>query len=171
MKENNHDTPGAIDPALIETEATLREAARLDGLSAVVSHGQPNGHTLEDRIFASTRDVLNRPNVAGRIGAGSAWSRPLKIAAAIALFAGIPGVLWSVRNGTGTQPATVAKNDSGVKSAADVELVLAAVSLLDEPLNGNFDQLAEDAARLHELVTSDRSYGTESEEKTVKQGV
>jgi hypothetical protein len=44
--------------------------------------------------------------------------------------------------------------------------VLAAVSLLDEPLASSIDDLAADAMKLHELVTSDRTLGVESDDET-----
>lgn len=166
MNTNEHE----IDSALLETDAIARRAARLDASSARELPGNPSGVTLEDRIFGATRDVLNsslpvvarigpetRPNHAG------AW----RIAAAIAVVAGLGGLYVSMRPAAPTQ-MTLA---DGNKAAADMELVLAAVSLLDEPLSGNFDQLAEDAARLHELVTTDRTLSTEMAEEKTKQGV
>ncbi|MBN8598113.1 MAG: hypothetical protein J0L78_10615 [Planctomycetes bacterium] len=160
-----------IDPTLRETDAMLHRAARADAGAARVLPGNPAGATLEDRVFSATKGVLNNTSpVIARIGPesvgrfGTAW----KIAAAIAVIAGLGGAIVSLR--PATAPTTIASSDPN-KAAAEVELVLAAVSLLDEPLSGNFDQLAEDAARLHELVTTDRSYSAEPSEEKSKQGV
>jgi len=167
MKTNEHD----IDAALQETDAIARRAARLDASSARELPGNPAGVTLEDRIFGATRDVLNSSfPVVARIGPGvrpTHWG-VWRMAAAFAIVAGLGGLYVSLRPAAPTTP--IARAD-GSKAAADMELVLAAVSLLDEPLSGNFDQLAEDAARLHELVTTDRTFSTEIAEEKTRQGV
>jgi len=166
MSSNEHE----IDAALLETDAIARRAARLDASSARVLSGNPAGATLEDRIFASTKDVLNSSSpVVARIGPDTARSNGTlwKMAAAVAVVAGLGAAFVSLRP---APPATtIASADN--RTAADVELVLAAVSLLDEPLSGNFDELAEDAARLHELVTTDRTFSTETSDEKSKQGV
>lgn len=167
MKTNEHE----IDAALLETDAIARRAARLDASSARELPGNPAGVTLEDRIFGATRDVLNSSlPVVARIGPGSrsTHSSVWRMAAAIAIVAGLGGLYVSLRPAT---PAITIAATDGNKAAADMELVLAAVSLLDEPLSGNFDQLAEDAARLHELVTTDRTFSSETAEEKTKQGV
>ncbi|MGH7245141.1 MAG: hypothetical protein ACREJD_17130 [Phycisphaerales bacterium] len=168
MNSHEHE----IDAALLETDAVARRAARLDASSARELPGRASGVTLEDRIFIATKDVLNSSSpVVARIGRGSQqnYAKVWKLAAAVAIVAGLSAAMITLRPAT-TVP-TIASAD-GHRAAADVELVLAAVSLLDEPLSGNFDQLAEDAARLHELVTTDRTFPTETtEEKTTKQGV
>lgn len=166
MNMNEHE----IDAALLETDAIARRAARLDASSARELPGNPAGTTLEDRVFAATKDVLNSSSpVVARIGPGTGRSSGMfwKLAAAVAVVAGLGAVLVSLR--PATQPAVIAQADN--RTATDMELVLAAVSLLDEPLSGNFDQLAEDAARLHELVTTDRTFSTETSEEKSKQGV
>jgi len=167
MSSNEHE----IDATLLETDAIARRAARLDASSARELPGNPAGVTLEDRIFAATKDVLNSSSpVVARIGPGSIRSNAMvwRLAAAIAIVAGLGAAFVSLRPVTST--TQIASTD-GNKTAADMELVLAAVSLLDEPLSGNFDQLAEDAARLHELVTTDRTFSTETAEEKTKQGV
>ena len=166
MNKNEHE----IDAALLETDAISRRAARLDASSARVLPGNPAGATLEDRIFAATKDVLNSSSpVLARIGPGISRSNGMlwKMAAAVAVVAGLGAAVVLLR--PAAPQTTIASGDN--RTAADVELVLAAVSLLDEPLSGNFDQLAEDAARLHELVTTDRTFSTETSEDKSKQGV
>jgi hypothetical protein len=166
MNRNEHE----IDAALLETDAIARRAARLDASSARELPGNPAGTTLEDRIFAATKDVLNSSSpVVARIGPGVVGSTGTlwKIAAAIAVVAGL-GVAFVSLRPVAPKPEIAAADN---KTAADMELVLAAVSLLDEPLSGNFDQLAEDAARLHELVTTDRTFSSEISDDKAKQGV
>lgn len=168
MNSNEHE----IDAALLETDAIARRAAKLDAQSAREALGSRSGVTLEDRIFASTKDVLrNESPVVGRIEPVVRRVSPMawKIAAAVALVAGVSAVVFSLRS---TQPAApiIATTNTG-KGAPDMDLVLAAVSLLDEPLNGNFDQLAADAARLHELVTTEQPFATETADEKNRQGV
>ncbi|MBX3389751.1 MAG: hypothetical protein KF691_09895 [Phycisphaeraceae bacterium] len=159
-----------VDAALLETDSIARRAAKLDAQSAREAPGSRIGATLEDRIFASTKDVLrNDSPVVGRIEPVARHVSPMvwKLAAAIALVAGVSVVVISLR----PMPAQViASTDTG-KGAPDMEMVLAAVSLLDEPLNGNFDQLAADAARLHELVTTQQPFAAENAEEKNSQGV
>lgn len=165
----NHDE--RIDSAMHETDAMLLRAARMDAAAARELPGNPAGVTLEDRVFGATRGVLSSTSpVVARIGpgTGSRIHTLRQIAAAVAVVAGLGGAVVALR--PSTKPTTIASGAPN-KAAAEVELVLAAVSLLDEPLSGNFDQLAEDAARLHELVTTDRSYSAEPTEEKTKQGV
>lgn len=152
-----------------EVEALVRETARADAGAARVD-SRPNQRTLEDRIFDSTRQVLApQTEVIARIGPSRPIPLAWKLAAAVGLLATL-GVVY-----TATRPVSSAGIARPVlaSGSADVEYVLAAVSLLDEPLNGGLDDLAEDAARLHELVASDRNFGTEqpAEEKPGTQGV
>lgn len=169
---NAGDNPVA-DPALRELEALLDRSAALDARAALDLPGSARGRSLEDRIHASTRDVLSETSpVIATIGKSESRARVWRIAAAIGVVASI-GILYSA-----TRPQTVVKPDgTGVqlttRTSSDVEYVLAAVSLLDEPLGSGIDDLMADATRLHELVTSDREIGAAqtSEEKPAKQGV
>lgn len=162
-----------IEPGLREIDEIAQKAARLDAATAPERADRASGVTLEDRIFSGTKDVLHGTSpVVARIGpggitrSGTFW----KIAAAVALVTGVGALVLSGR--PAATPTVIANNDSGDKSASDVELVLAVVSLLEEPLSGNFDQLVEDTARLHELVATDRSFSPETwDDRSTKQGV
>lgn len=169
MNRNEHE----IDATLLETDALARRAARLDAESAAELPRRAAGVTLEDRIFAATKDVLkNSSPVVARIGPGWGGRNSLvwKIAAALVVVTGVGALVLTARPVASTQ--TIASTENGNKTASEVELVLAVVSLLDEPLSGNFDQLVEDTARLHELVATDRTFAPESsDERSTKQGV
>lgn len=167
MNKNEHE----IDASLLETDAIARRAAKLDAQSAAESPSSRVGATLEDRVFAATRNILRDESpVVGRIEPVVRRVTPVawKLAAAIALVAGVSVAVISLRPMQSARD--IASTDPG-KSAPDMELVLAAVSLLDEPLNGNFDQLASDTARLHELVTTEQPFATETADEKNRQGV
>lgn len=172
MENNPIDNP-EVDPALRELEALLDRSAAVDARAALELPGSSRGRSLEDRIHASTRDVLSETSpVIATIGKSESRARVWRIAAALGVVASI-GILYSA-----TRSQTAAKPEGPVaqlttRTSSDVEYVLAAVSLLDEPLGSGIDDLMADATRLHELVTSDREFGTSqtNEEKPAKQGV
>lgn len=166
----NHHTPGSDD----SMTRLLDQVGRADAGMAESRGSDPMGATLEDRVFASTRRIVSAQTpVIARIGPRVRVASALRLAAAVALV-GMLGIGYAIatRSGGSASPTTnpapiVAKADAG----ADVEIMLAAVSLLDEPLAGGLDDLAADARRLHELVTSDRVFGVEQpEEPTSRQG-
>ncbi len=167
---NRTDDHLVNDAEVREVERLVREAARADANAARVDADRSRQRTLEDRVFASTHLVLSpQTEVIARIGPSRPMPMAWKIAAAVGLLATLSVVY------TATRPAatTGVTGSVAANGSADVEYVLAAVSLLDEPLNGGLEDLAEDAARLHELVASDRTFGTEqpAEEKPGTQGV
>lgn len=142
-----------------DSDPTL--AALVRELEADAFAQQPavvRGRSLEDRIFASTQHIVERrADVVMTIGRTSRWRVWTSMAAAAAL--GL-GTLLMLRPATVTDTGTLA-GGSGELTSGEVELVLAAVTLLDEPLAG-VEDLAADARRLHELVASPASgMGTE----------
>jgi hypothetical protein len=161
MNMSNHNTTPGSDDAMARL---LDQVGRAD---AGASHRgtDPLGGTLEDRVFNSTRMIVSAQSpVIARIGPRTRFASALRIAAAVAIV-GVLGVGYGIatRNSTPTSTNTTL---AASNASEEVELVLAAVSLLDEPLATSIDDLAADAIKLHELVTSDRTLGVEAGDET-----
>lgn len=157
MNMSNHNTTPGSDDAM----ARLLDQVGHADAGAAVRGTDPLGGTLEDRVFNSTRMIISAQSpVIARIGPRTRFASGLRLAAAIAIV-GLLGVGYGIATRNST-PSTTTTTLAAVNASEDVEVVLAAVSLLDEPLAAGIDDLAADAKKLHELVTSDRTLGVET---------
>ncbi|MBS0191618.1 MAG: hypothetical protein JSR52_10730 [Planctomycetes bacterium] len=155
-----------------EMSELLARMARGDADSARETDSA-SGRTLEDRVFASTVSMVGRPEVVATIGASRSLVRVWRVAAVIGLVA-LGGVFYNIAISRSSSPASPTTPTKSVAkaSAEDVEFVLAAVSLLDEPLGGSLDDAISDATKLRDTVGSDRTFSSEpAEDKPSKQGV
>lgn len=158
---NHNITPGSDDAI-----SRLLDQAGIADAGAAARGTYPLGSTLEDRVFNSTRMIVSAQSpVIARIGPRSRFASGLRLAAAVAIV-GLLGVGYSVATRSSTAPSTTTL--AAANTSEEVEIVLAAVSLLDEPLASSIDDLAADAKKLHELVTSDRTLGVESNEEATQ---
>lgn len=158
MNMSNHNTTPNITPGSDDAMARLLDQVGRADAGAAARGTDPLGGTLEDRVFNSTRMIVSAQSpVIARIGPRTRFASGLRIAAAVAIV-GVLGVGYSIATRNSTPTTTLA----AANASDDVDVVLAAVSLLDEPLAAGIEDLAADAIKLHELVTSDRTLGVES---------
>ncbi|MBY0114019.1 MAG: hypothetical protein K2Y21_14475 [Phycisphaerales bacterium] len=157
MNMSNHNiTPGSDDAMA----RLLDQVGRADAGTAARGT-DPLGITLEDRVFNSTRMIVSAQSpVIARIGPRTRFASGLRIAAAVAIV-GLLGLGYGIASRSST-PTITTTTLAAANASDDVEVVLAAVSLLDEPLAAGIDDLAADAIKLHELVTSDRTLGVDT---------
>lgn len=161
---SNHNNTPNITPGSDDAMARLLDQVGRADAGAAARGNDPLGASLEDRVFNSTHMIVSAQSpVIARIGPRSRMASGLRLAAAVAIV-GLLGIGYAVasRNSTPASSPTLA----AANTSDDVEIVLAAVSLLDEPLSSSIDDLAADAKKLHELVTSDRTLGVESADET-----
>ena len=163
---NNYNSSQGSTPGSDDAMARLLDQVGRADAGSAARGTAPLGATLEDRVFNSTRMIVSAQSpVVGRIGPRSRFGSAFRIAAAVAIV-GTLGVGYGIATRssipTATTPPTLASTDT----TDDVNLVLAAVSLLDEPLAAGLDDITADAIKLHELVTSDRTLGVESSDDT-----
>lgn len=156
MNMGNHNTTPGSDDAMARL---LDQVGRADA-GAAARGTDPLGATLEDRVFNSTRMIVSAQSpVIGRIGPRTRFVTALRLAAAVAIV-GVLGIGYGIATKSSTSVST--PTIAAANTSEELEIVLAAVSLLDEPLATGIDDLAADAKKLHELVTSDRTLGVES---------
>ena len=153
MNMSNHNTTPGSDDAMARL---LDQVGRADA-GAAHRGIDPLGSTLEDRVFNSTRMIVSAQSpVIARIGPRTRFATALRLAAAIAIV-GLLGVGYTIATRSSIKPAPRTTTLAAANTSEEVELVLAAVSLLDEPLATGIDDLAADTMKLHELVASDRT--------------
>jgi hypothetical protein len=161
MNMSNHNTTPGSDDAMARL---LDHVGRADA-GAAHRGADPLGATIEDRVFNSTRMIVSAQSpVIARIGPRTRLASAWRIAAAVTIV-GLLGVGYGIAT-RNTTPTTTSTTLAATNASEEVELVLAAVSLLDEPLASSIDDLAADAIKLHELVTSDRTLGVETGDET-----